>query len=115
MVVKTQCHGRVFTGVEIGAVDAMRYFTRDAAIIELQLDHLQIQCGLGPEFWLGCSEICDPRLGLWLESKNFNSSPGSDPLPLALIPSGKNCFRLQPIPAKGRKPNRPTLDPINAA
>jgi hypothetical protein len=70
---------------------------------------------LSPDFWLGQTEICDPRLCAWLESKNFNGRPGEEPVPLAMIPSGKNCFRLQPIAANRRASSKPTLDPIHPA
>jgi hypothetical protein len=95
MVVKTNYNGREITGVEIGAGNVRRYFSKESAVIELLLDHLQIQCGLAPNFWQGQTEIRDPRLRVWLESKNFKAQPGEPPVPLALIPSGKNCFRLQ--------------------
>ena len=45
MVVKTQCKGREFTGVEVGANNVRRYFHREANVIELHLDHLLIQLG----------------------------------------------------------------------
>jgi hypothetical protein len=101
MVVKTRCKGREITGVEVGAVNVRRYFPKDAAEVELLLDHLHIQCGLTPEFWQGDTEIRDRRLCAWLEAKNFGR-PGEPPLPLALIPSGKNCFRVRPIRANVR-------------
>ena len=99
MVVKTQCKGRAFTGVEVGAGNVRRYFSRDIDVIELHLDHLLIQCGLAPDFWEGQSEIRDPRLCAWLESKNFNGRPGEAPIPLALIPPGKTAFACNPSPA----------------
>ena len=71
MVVKTQCKGRKLTGVEVGAINVRRYFSRETREIELHLDHLLIQCGLNPDFWQGQTEIRDPRLCAWLESKNF--------------------------------------------
>jgi hypothetical protein len=115
MLVKTQCKGREFTGVEVGALNVRRYFPRNVEVIELHLDHLLIQCGLAPGFWQGHSEIRDPRLCAWLESKNFNGRPGEAPIPLALIPSGKNCFRLQPI-AKNKQPQlKAMLDAAHAA
>jgi hypothetical protein len=113
MVVKTHCKGRTFTGVEVDAINVQRYFPRDADVIELRLDHLLIQCGLAPTFWQGQSEIRDPRLCAWLESKNFNGRPGEAPIPLALIPAGKNCFRLQPAALIERPRHKPTLAPIN--
>jgi len=115
MVVKTQCKGREFTGVEIGASNVRRYFPRDASVIELHLDHLLIQLGLNPDFWQGQTRICDRRLCAWLESKNFHGRPGDAPIPLALVPSGKNCFRLQPINAHARPKSKPTIPALNPA
>jgi hypothetical protein len=102
MVVKTQLKGRKMTGVEVGASNVRRYFPPECRVIELLLDHLQIQCGLSPRFWQGDTEIRDPRLCAWLESKNFNGRPGEAPIPLSLIPSGKDRFRLQPLAARPR-------------
>jgi hypothetical protein len=115
MVVKTHCKGRELTGVEVGTGNVRRYFPRDANVIELHLDHLLIQLGLNPDFWQGKTQICDPRLRAWLESKNFHGRPGDSPIPLALIPSGKNCFRLQPVGTLARPRTKPTLNPINPA
>jgi len=99
MVVKTHRNGRKMTGVEVGSGNVRRYFPRETPEVELLLDHLRIQCGLSPGFWQGDSEIRDPRLCAWLESKNFHGRPGEAPVPLSLIPAGKNCFRLQPMAA----------------
>ena len=97
MVVKTQSNGHGATGLNIGATNVQRYFPRSVAAVELQLDHVQIACGLTPDFWQGQPEIHDPRLCSWLESKNFRGKPGEKAIPLAMIPSGGNSFRLQPI------------------
>jgi hypothetical protein len=97
MVVRTQCKGREFTGVAVGARNVRRYFPKQIRVIEIELDHLQIQCGLAPAFWEGQPAISDPRLCAWLASKNFNGKPGERPVPLALVPSGRNCFRLQAL------------------
>jgi hypothetical protein len=94
MLVKTQCKGRVYTGVAVGDNDIRRYFPQHTESIDLELDHLLIRCGLGPGFWNGRPEISDPRLCAWLESKNFYGSRG-EPVALALIPTGKNVFRLK--------------------
>jgi hypothetical protein len=115
MIVKTHCEGRAFTGVEVGLDNVRRYFPKDASEIELHLDHLLIQCGLAPGFWEGQTEICDPRLGAWLEQKNFNRSCDQAPVPLALIPSGKNSFRLQPISSSRPPRPQPGLGSFNAA
>jgi hypothetical protein len=118
MIVKTQCKGRAFTGVEIGADNVRRYFPKAVQVIELRLDHLLIQMGLDADFWDGRAQICDRRLSAWLESKNFNGRPGGEPIPLVLIPAGKNCYRLKAIGCKELsklKPvPKPAKDPIAA-
>jgi hypothetical protein len=101
MVVKTQSKGRGLTGLHVGASNVRRYFPREISVIELQLDHLQIQCGLGPEFWQDEPEIHDPRLCAWLESKNLHTHPDRTPVPLVMIPSGRNSFKLQPVQLNG--------------
>ncbi len=107
MVVKTQCKGCEVTGLEVGQKNVQRYFPKHVDVIELQLDHLQIQCGLAPEFWEGQAEIKDPRLCEWLHFKIGNHRPGQAPIPLAMIPSGKNCFRLRPAPERVQARFRP--------
>ena len=99
MVVKTQCKGHAFTGVEVGAGNVRRYFPRDIVVIELHLDHLLIQCGLAPEFWQGEPRFATLGSVPGSSRKTSMASRAQAPIPLALIPSGKNCFRLQPISA----------------
>ncbi len=113
MVVKTQSKGRGITGLHVGSSNVRRYFPKDTAVIELQLDHLQIQCGLEPDFWEGQPEIHDPRLCAWLESKNFRGKPNRAPIPLAMIPAGKHAFRLQPVSA--HEEEKKEISPSNAA
>lgn len=93
MVVTSQSVGCRVTGLYIGANNVRRYFRKRVAEIELQIDHLRIQCGLAPAFWIDRPEIHDPRLCLWLESKQHNGK-GSKPFPLDMIPSGNNSFVL---------------------
>jgi hypothetical protein len=97
MLVKTQCKEGGITGLCVGANNARRYLPKGAITIELLLDHLQIVCGLEPEFWEGQGEIYDPRLCAWLESKHLHGRPGHRQMPVAMIPAGENAFRLQPI------------------
>jgi hypothetical protein len=115
MVVRTRSKGCEITGLQVGANNVRRYFPKGTEIIELELDHLQIQCCLGPDFWQEQPDILDPRLGAWLESKKLLERPSRDPVPLAMIPNGKNSFRLRPIRLKDRRRNRPASDPFNAA
>jgi hypothetical protein len=103
MVVKTQSKGRGITGLHVGANNVRRYFPKDISVIELQLDHLQIQCGLSPDFWHGQPEIYDPRLGAWLESRHLHAHPERSSIPLSMIPAGANSFRLQPARASAPK------------
>ena len=88
------------TGLHVGVTNVRRYFPKGTAIIELQLDHLQIQCGLEPGFWKGHPQIHDPRLCAWLESKRLPGNPDWTSIPLALVPAGTNSFRVQPVAAK---------------
>ena len=123
MIVKTQCKGREYIGVEIGAENVRRYFPKDTHVIELHLDHLLIQLELEPEFWQGHAQICDRRLCAWLESKNFNGRPGDEPIPLVLLPTGRSCYRLKAIgskeleklkPAPARPEHITAKDPVAA-
>jgi hypothetical protein len=115
MVVTTQSKGREYVGLQVGASNARRYFPEGTAVIELQLDHLQIQCWLGPDFWQGQGEIHDPRLAAWLQSKNFAGKPGQTPVPLALIPEGNASFRLQTLTVNPHAKLKQQSAPLNAA
>ena len=103
MVVTSQCRGHKVTGILVGESNARRFFPRNITEIELQLDHLRIECGLGPNFWNDKPEISDPRLCLWLESKERNPYGRRVPTPLALIPSGGNCFIIGPAQLEDTK------------
>jgi hypothetical protein len=96
MVVTSQCRGHRVIGILIGENNVQKFFPRHVTEIELQLDHLRIECGLGPHFWNGKPEIADPRLGLWLESKDRAGNGCRAPISLALIPSGGNSFIVGP-------------------
>ena len=110
MVVKTQSKGSGITGLHVGANNVRRYFPKHISSIELQLDHLQIECGLKPDFWQGEPEIYDPRLCAWLESRHMHTKPDRTPIPLAMIPTGKNAFRLQPVRLNGGvRPKLPSV------
>ena len=96
MVVRTQLKGGDATGLHIGARNVRRYFPKGTRVIELQLDHLQIQCGLSPEFWNGQPEIHDPRLCEWLDFKVARHSGEHKQVRLAMTPAGESAFRLRP-------------------
>jgi len=102
MVVRTQRKGLRQTGLHVGATNARRYFPKEVSVIELELDHLQIQCGLSPGFWEEEPEIYDPRLCAWLESKTALTKLDRTPVPLNMIPSGKNSFKLQIVRLNGQ-------------
>ena len=108
MVVRTQCKGREVTGLLVGASNARRYFPKNISAIELQLDHLRIECGLAPDFWRGQPEIHDPRLCAWLESKQFNGKSCRTPMPLNMIPSGENSFKIGPVSLRSHKARHAT-------
>jgi hypothetical protein len=96
MVVTSQSNGRRVTGIYVGASNVRRYFPRRITEIELQLDHLRIECGLEPHFWKDQPEIHDPRLSAWLEQKDREGKGRRIPFPLAMIPTGKNSYKLGP-------------------
>ena len=98
MVVTSKCIGNKVTGLYIGAHNVRRYFPKTVSAIELQLDHLRIECGLKPDFWNGQPEIHDPRLCLWLESKQFKRQESRSPMPLDMTPAGEHSFTLGPMP-----------------
>lgn len=107
MVVKAQSKGRSVIGLNVGVDNVRRYFPKTLVTIELQLDHLQIECGLPSDFWRNAGKICDRRLCAWLESKYFSKQPlRQTPIFLDLIPLGENLFRLQALPAHGNSRHR---------
>jgi len=97
MVVKTQSKGRGVTGLHVGVRNVRRYFPKHISSIELQLDHLQIECWLKPNFWRNEPDIFDPRLCAWLESRHMHTKPDRASISLAMIPEGNTSFRLQPV------------------
>ncbi len=113
MVVKTQSKGLGVTGLYVGTSNARRYFPKNISSIELQLDHLQFQCGLKPNFWREEPEIFDPRLCAWLEARHMHAKPDRTPIPLTMVPEGKNSYRLQPV--HYNRQSRPKLSAATAA
>jgi hypothetical protein len=113
MVVKTQLTGTEVTGLHVGSRNVRRYFPKSIRVIELQLDHLEIQCGLSPEFWRGEPEIHDPRLCVWLNSKVTHRVGAHKDLRLAMTPAGNNAFRLRPSNVK--EDGMFSLDPLSVA
>jgi hypothetical protein len=102
MVVSPICAGNHVTGLKVGTKNVRRYIPACVAEIELQLDHLRIQCGLSPDFWQDQAEIHDPRLSLWLESKQRNGK-SCEPAHFAMVPSGENSFSISLVEDKGSK------------
>lgn len=106
MMVKAQYCGNRAAGLYVGVSNARRYFSKRMRLIELQLDNLQIVCGLTPHFWQDKPEIQDPRLCIWLETKHPHTTPRWIEIPMALIPEGKNTFRLAAVTGKSKAPLR---------
>jgi hypothetical protein len=97
MLVTSKCIGNRVTGLYVGVDNVRRHFPKRVAAIELQLDHLRIECGLSPQFWDSQPEIQDPRLCLWLESKHSQRKESRSPLSLAMTRSGEHSFTLGPV------------------
>jgi hypothetical protein len=115
MVVRTLSRGLTVTGLHVGINNVRRYFPKRITVIELHLDHLQIQCGLSPDFWNGEPEIRDLRLCAWLEAKNFRGNSNRTPLPMVMIPAGENSFRLQTISMTAHSRLRQPIQPAQTA
>lgn len=97
MLVIAQYKGHSVTSLRVGRRNARRFFARSTAAIEFELDHLRIECGLPPEFWDGEAEIRDHRLCAWLESKRHPRHPSRADVTLAMVPSGRNSYKLSPV------------------
>lgn len=95
MVVRTQSNGRGVSGLLLRKEDVRRHIPKNTAAIELQLGELRIDCPLPPEFWRGRPEICDRRLGQWLEFKVIRTRSCRVPVALEMTPIGNNSFRLE--------------------
>jgi hypothetical protein len=117
MLVKSQCIGNRVTGLVVGKNNVRRYFPRKVEAINLKLDHLLIECGLAARFWDGEPEIRDPRLCLWLESKQSRESNCRASMPLYMTPTGEGAFSLGfPEPHRQTRANRRTSTAsVNAA
>jgi len=103
MVVKMQSNRRGVTGLHIGTRNVRRYFRHGQSTIELEMDHLQIQCRLEPSFWNGKPNISDPRLCAWLEAKGARENAYREGVSLSMIPVGEETFRLKICP-RAKKP-----------
>lgn len=106
MRVKALRVGSGVSGLLVGQSNVRRYFPRSVQQVELQLDHLRIECGLTPDFWRSEPEIHDPRLRLWLESKNHAEKARRASIPFAMIPSGEHSFRLERVARNGEHRTR---------
>jgi len=95
MLVQIEHKGRSVTGLLIGIRNARRYFPKSKSTIDLQLDHLRIQCDLQPGFWSDQPQISDPRLSAWLEAKTLHAHRDRRPAVLALVPTDRKSYRLQ--------------------
>lgn len=95
-MVKALCNGSKLAGLRVGRHNVRRFFPKQITEIELQLDHLRIECGLSPDFWSGQPEIHDPRLSLWLSVKSPCPRSCRSPIQYRMTPLGKNSFRVEP-------------------
>jgi hypothetical protein len=91
MLVKALWDGHRVSGLYVGVRNVRRYFPKNVGAIELQLDHLRIECELRPHFWRGRPEIHDPRLCIWLEQKQLQAKGCKS---MAMVPSGEHSFIL---------------------
>lgn len=72
-------------------------FRKETAAIEFELGHLRIGCELSPGFWRDQPRICDLRLCEWLQFKIYRERRYMTPLPLVLVHSGRNAFKVRTL------------------
>ena len=101
MIVRTQGTNDRIAALHVGIGNVLRFFSREFSIVELELDHLRIQCELNPEFWAAKPEICDRRLCAWLEAKRHGSAGTS--ILLNMQAKGNNVFKLKRAPMVGKR------------
>jgi hypothetical protein len=111
MIVKIQAKGSGVRGLHIGARNVRRHFVKSISTVDLDLENLQIQCDLGQDFWSGQPEIVDPRLCSWLAAKSTGQKARGDSGVMLMLPSGKNSFRLRPMPGPEPAKQKPLFDP----
>lgn len=99
MIVKVLNNCRSITGIRIEASDARLCFPPGSRSIELELDHLRIQCELQVAFPQDRTEICDPRLCEWLDEQFFGLKPPKAPVCLEMVKAG-SAYRLQLLPGQ---------------
>lgn len=97
MMVRTECTRRKVTGIYIGSRNVRRNFPRRAAAIEFELGHLRIGCKLEEAFWRDQPRIRDSRLCEWLEFKLYRERKYMTPLPLVLVQSGRNAYKVRQV------------------
>lgn len=96
-MVRTECTRRKVTGIYIGSTNVRRNFPKRTAAIEFELGHLRIGCELEEEFWRDQPRIRDSRLCEWLEFKLYRERKYMTPLPLVLVQSGRNAFKVRAV------------------
>lgn len=94
MIVRMQKKGHSITGLRIGSSNVRRFFPSSQQAVDLELDHLRIQCQLAPNFWRNRPEISDPRLCAWLQDRFFCEKLAKKPVLIELVRSGSS-YRLQ--------------------
>lgn len=101
MIVRMQKKGHSITGLRIGSSNVRRFFPSSQQAVDLELDHLRIQCDLEPNFWKDRPEISDPRLCAWLQSQFFCKKLPRAEVPIELVRAG-DSYRLK-IPGSSRQ------------
>jgi len=95
MLVEALGSRQVVSALRVGPGNVRQYFPKKIPSIELELDHLRIECKLTRDFWNHAAEIRDGRLCLWLRFKIAHARSPGTPVQLAMTPTGKNRYRLE--------------------
>ena len=89
MLARLQIRGREVLGLHIGKTNARRFFPAAIPIVQLELDHLRIDCELKPGFWRDRPEITDSRLCAWLAAKCSRHERDDMPTSVEMLNAGE--------------------------
>ena len=81
-------------GIRVGKENAQKWFSKEWANIEVEIDGHFHTFSLTPTFWTTCPEFRGGIIHRWLEKQGLLSWPKRNPPKFELIPLDGNKFRL---------------------
>ena len=81
-------------GVRVGKKNALMFFDKSWANIEVKIDGTFHVFRLSPAFWTTCPEFRGEPIPEWLKTNGLDKWPKGNPHRLILKPLGRNRFQL---------------------